>query len=62
MVVEGPRKEDIEQARAALKQATEKYALVKQGPRKQTIEQARAGPAGTVRPLDSRHTAWIRGT
>ncbi len=42
IVVEGPRKEDILQARAALRQAKEKLALVKEGPRKQTVEQARA--------------------
>jgi HlyD family secretion protein len=42
LVVEGPRKEDIDQARAGLKQAKEKYALVKEGPRKYAVEQARA--------------------
>jgi HlyD family secretion protein len=42
LVVEGPRKEDIAQARAALMQAKERYALVKEGPRKQAIVQARA--------------------
>ncbi|MBI5428613.1 MAG: efflux RND transporter periplasmic adaptor subunit [Nitrospinae bacterium] len=42
LVKEGPRKEEIEQARAASKEADERFALVKAGPRKETIEQARA--------------------
>ena len=42
LVVEGPRREKIEQARAALRQAEEGYALVQEGPRKESIEQARA--------------------
>ncbi len=42
LAVEGPRKEQIEQARAALRQAQEHYALVRKGPRIETIEQARA--------------------
>ncbi|MCL4692543.1 MAG: efflux RND transporter periplasmic adaptor subunit [Candidatus Hydrogenedentes bacterium] len=42
LVVEGPRKEKIEQARAALAQAEERYAIVQEGPRKESIEQARA--------------------
>jgi HlyD family secretion protein len=42
LVVEGPRKEQIQQARAALAEAQERYALVKKGPRQETIEQARA--------------------
>jgi HlyD family secretion protein len=42
LVREGPRKEDIEQARAALLQAQEHYELVRKGPRKETIEQGRA--------------------
>jgi HlyD family secretion protein len=42
LVVEGPRRETINQARAALKQAEERYALVQEGPRKESIEQARA--------------------
>jgi HlyD family secretion protein len=45
LVVEGPRKEDIAQARAGLNQAKERYALVKEGPRKHTVEQARARAA-----------------
>jgi HlyD family secretion protein len=45
LVVEGPRKETIEQARAALQQADERYALVQEGPRKESIEQARAKAA-----------------
>lgn len=42
LVVEGPRKEQIDQARAALMEAQEHYALIKKGPRRETIEQARA--------------------
>ena len=42
LVREGPRKEDIEQARAAYRQAQEHYDLVRKGPRKETIEQGRA--------------------
>lgn len=42
MVREGPRKEQVEQARAAAAQAQERYQLVKVGPRKEQIEQARA--------------------
>jgi HlyD family secretion protein len=42
LVEEGPRLEEIDQARAALKEAKEQYALVKKGPREETIEQARA--------------------
>lgn len=47
LVVEGPRREKIDQARAALKQAEERYALVEEGPRAESIEQARA-KAGTA--------------
>ncbi|MBN2123029.1 MAG: efflux RND transporter periplasmic adaptor subunit [Deltaproteobacteria bacterium] len=39
---EGPRKEQIAQAQAALRQVEAAYALVKAGPREETIEQARA--------------------
>jgi len=39
---EGPRKETIEQARAALRRAEERYGLVAEGPRQEQIEQARA--------------------
>jgi HlyD family secretion protein len=42
LVREGPRKEEIEQARAAWLQAQQRYELVRKGPRKETIEQARA--------------------
>ncbi|HXH10630.1 MAG TPA: efflux RND transporter periplasmic adaptor subunit [Alphaproteobacteria bacterium] len=42
LVVEGPRREEIEQARAALAEAQQRYALVEQGPRQETIDQARA--------------------
>jgi HlyD family secretion protein len=42
LVKEGPRKEQIEQARAAWLQAQERFVLVKKGPRQETIQQARA--------------------
>lgn len=42
LVVEGPRKEQIQQARAALAQAQAQYDLVKAGPRKEDIDQGRA--------------------
>lgn len=45
LVVEGPRREKIDQARAALEQAEERYALVEAGPRSESIDQARAKAA-----------------
>jgi HlyD family secretion protein len=42
LVQQGPRKEQIEQVRAAWLQAQERFVLVKKGPRQETIEQARA--------------------
>jgi HlyD family secretion protein len=42
LVAEGPRAEQVRQARAALTQAEEQYALVRRGPRRETIAQARA--------------------
>jgi HlyD family secretion protein len=42
LIKEGPRKEKIEQARAAAAQAQQRFNLIKQGPRRETIEQARA--------------------
>ncbi len=42
LVEEGPRREQIEQARAALAQAKAQYDLVKAGPRRENIDQARA--------------------
>jgi HlyD family secretion protein len=42
LVKAGPRKEQIEQARAAWLQTQERFVLVKKGPRRETIEQARA--------------------
>ena len=42
LVKEGPRKEQIEQARAAMVQAKEHFHLLRNGPRKEDIEQARA--------------------
>lgn len=42
LVEEGPRAEQIEQAKAALAQAQYRLALIKKGPRQETIDQARA--------------------
>ena len=42
LVREGPRKERIEQARAALDEANARYELVEIGPRQEDIDQARA--------------------
>lgn len=42
LVREGPRTEQIDQARAALRQVEERYALAKEGPRAEQLEQARA--------------------
>ncbi|MBU4271636.1 MAG: efflux RND transporter periplasmic adaptor subunit [Planctomycetes bacterium] len=42
LVKEGARREQIEQARAALAQAKAQYDLVKAGPRREDIDQARA--------------------
>ena len=42
LVEEGPRNEQIEQARSALAQAKAQYDLVKDGPRKEDIDQGRA--------------------
>lgn len=42
LVKEGPRKEQIEQARSALAEAKAQYELVMIGPRKEDIEQGRA--------------------
>lgn len=42
LVEEGPRKEQIAQARAALSEARQRYELLKKGPRVETIEQSRA--------------------
>lgn len=42
LVKEGPRAEQIAQARAALTEAEQRLALVREGPRKETIEAARA--------------------
>ncbi len=42
LVKEGPRKEQIEQARSALAQAKAQYDLVQAGPRREDIDQGRA--------------------
>ena len=41
LVKEGPRQEQVMQAKAAMEQAEAQYRLVKEGPRKEVIEQAR---------------------
>ena len=40
LVKDGPRKEDIEQGKAAMEQAQAQYRLVHDGPRKEDIDQA----------------------
>ena len=42
LVKEGPRKEEIEQARAAVQEAQATYTLAKKGPRREEIDRARA--------------------
>jgi len=42
LVKEGPRQEDVQQAKAAMEQARAQYRLVKDGPRQEVIDQARA--------------------
>ncbi|SHL36129.1 HlyD family secretion protein [Desulfatibacillum alkenivorans DSM 16219] len=42
LVLEGPRKERIDQAREAVKQAEARHALVKKGPREEAIRKAQA--------------------
>ncbi|RJR30572.1 MAG: HlyD family efflux transporter periplasmic adaptor subunit [Desulfobacteraceae bacterium] len=42
LVLEGPRKEKIDQAREAVKQAKARLDLAREGPRKETIDRARA--------------------
>ncbi len=48
---EGPRKEEIERARAAAKEAEATWELAKQGPRKEEVERARAQLEGSRRAL-----------
>lgn len=52
LVKEGPRKEQISQAKAMLGQAEAEYALVKAGPRQETIDAARARAAAAAAALD----------
>ncbi len=42
LVVEGPRKQDINRARAAVAETQQRYELIRNGPRHETIDQARA--------------------
>jgi HlyD family secretion protein len=51
LVLEGPREEQKEQARAALHQAQERAALVEKGPREETVAIARARLAQTQAQL-----------
>ncbi len=53
---EGPRVEQIAQARAALRQAEAQYELVKIGPRKEDIDQARARLEQAKAALGLAHT------
>lgn len=52
LVREGPRAEQIEQARAALKQVEERFDLSREGPRKEQIDQARAKHAVAAALVD----------
>ncbi len=52
LVKEGPRSEQIRQARAALAQASAEFALVKAGPRQETIAQAAARVAAAEEALN----------
>jgi HlyD family secretion protein len=56
LVREGPRKEQIAQARAALKEAQERLAMLREGPRKETIEAARARLEGAKAALAASET------
>lgn len=42
LIQEGPRKEQIAQARAAFEEARQRYEMLRKGPREETIEQSRA--------------------
>ncbi len=56
LVREGPRKEQIAQARAALREAQERLAMLREGPRKETIEVARARLEGAKAALAASET------
>ena len=56
LVKEGPRQEDIAQAKAAMEQAEAQYRLVKEGPRKEDIDQARAKVEQAKATLQSAET------
>lgn len=56
LVREGPRKEQIAQARAALREAQERLAMLREGPRKETIEAARARLEGAKAALAASET------
>jgi membrane fusion protein YbhG len=51
LVKEGPRKEEIEQARQAVAEARERSNLVKAGPRQEAIDDARARAAAAAEAL-----------
>jgi membrane fusion protein YbhG len=56
LLKEGPRKEEIAQARDAYAQADQHYTLVKAGPRREDIEQARARLDQARQSLALEHT------
>ena len=56
LVKEGPRQEEIAQAKAAMEQAQAQYRLVKEGPRKEDIDQARAKVEQAKAALQSAET------
>jgi len=56
LVKEGPRQEEIAQAKAAMEQAQAQYRLVKEGPRKEEIDQARAKVEQAKATLQSAET------
>ncbi len=55
---EGPRREDIEQARAAAEEAAQRSELVRKGPRKETIDSARAKAAQAEAALELAETQF----
>ena len=56
LVKEGPRQEEIAQAKAAMEQAQAQYRLVAEGPRKEVIDQARARLAQAKASLSAAET------
>lgn len=56
LVLEGPRKEQVEQARAAVEAARENLSLVREGARRETIDQAKARVRQAREALDLART------